>query len=285
MDSALECFIFALNGLGYGASPMEFLDVTDYNALRRVALWNIVGNKKRGPLPGYAKYFPKLQAHWQAHHDLLEVVMEQHDVSKHRSRIYVGGKHRSDPPSGFYEAIGISEDSPHRFEFAPMDEIILMLAPNTPPSKHTPATNYSDLKTLEGIAESFCEFINVSNDKAYEDAVDNIDFPHKDFLPYGSFVHHPGVDLYEDAECTVKREGVKGVMLATEIIGYGVTNINITPTTRISYYQKGKRISQESPSTNIENVWSETWYIDPDDGQKKFAWQSSAEFIGEQIDN
>jgi hypothetical protein len=285
MDSALECFIFALNGLGYGAAPQEFLDVTDDKALRRVAPWNITGDKSRSPLAGYAKYFSALQAHWQAHLNLLEVIMEQHDVSKHRSRIYVGGRHRDDPPPGFYEQIGITADSPHRYRFAPKAEIVLMPRPKTPPSKHNPPENYGDLDTLENIAERFCEFISVSAIKAHEDAVNNITFPHKEYLPYGGFVYRANVDLYEDAECTKKREDVTGVMLATEIIGYGVTNISIAPTSRFSYYREGKRIVRGADSRSLEKVWGETWYIDPDDGQKKFAWQSSSEFVAEQIDS
>ena len=283
MDSTIECFIYALNGLGNAVAPQDFLDVTDDRALRRVAPRNILGDNSRAPLPGYAKYFPKLQAHWQAHRDLLELVMEQHDVSKHRSRIYVGGKRRSDAPPGFYEAIGISEDSPDRFQFAPMEEIILMPAPKTPPSSHHHVQSYEDLHKLETIAESFCDFINKSGVLALDDARDNISYPHHEFLTQYTVnvVHISGVDLYEDEECTKKREGVTGLMLVNPKPGGGFKNKRIYPTTRPAYYQHGVIVSSES---NLANVWGPTWYIDPDDGEKKKAWESSSEFVG-QIDS
>lgn len=263
MDSAVECFVFAMNALGYAVAPSEFLDVADEKGLRQVAPWNILGNKRLQPLIGYSHFFPTLQTHWQANQTFLNTIMEQHDVSKHRSTIYVGGKYRMDAPPGFFEALGICDDPGIRFQFSPMEEIILKPEPKTPPSKQTSAASYSDLEMLEDIAETFGEFINVSCVKAYEDSIDNIKSPHDKFLEQVGIVYQPDVDLYEDAECTKKREGVTGVMLATEITGYGISGKSIVPTTRLSYYQKRKRISQDSISTNFENVWGEVGILTP----------------------
>lgn len=34
LDSALECFVFAMNAFGYAARPAEFVDITSHKALR-----------------------------------------------------------------------------------------------------------------------------------------------------------------------------------------------------------------------------------------------------------
>jgi hypothetical protein len=52
--------------------------------------------------------------------------------------------------------------------------------------------------------------------------------------------------------------------------------------TRLGYYQKRARIKKQPSPRDTKSVWYETWYVDPSDGQKKRAWQSSAEFVGEQ---
>jgi hypothetical protein len=64
----------------------------------------------------------------------------------------------------------------------------------------------------------------------------------------------------------------------------GAWSGGVSPTARLNYYRKGKKLISGATSHNLKNVFGETWYIDLDDGQKKFAWQSSAEFIGEQVD-
>jgi len=63
---------------------------------------------------------------------------------------------------------------------------------------------------------------------------------------------------------------------------YELGSKRIVPTTRFSYYERRRRVSEKN-STNLQKVWGATWYIDPDDGNKKLAWQSSAEFVGDQM--
>lgn len=171
MDSAIECFVFALNALGWAASSMDFLDVSDSNALRRVAPWNIVGDRTKKPLRGYATYFPTLQQHWLANSDLLQTITDQHDVSKHRKTIYMGGQARLDPPHGFYEALGIADNEAAQTAFWPMEEILLSPDPKVPPAI-LPAFD-AGLR-LEDLAERFCDFMNQSCAKALSDATAQI---------------------------------------------------------------------------------------------------------------
>jgi hypothetical protein len=56
----------------------------------------------------------------------------------------------------------------------------------------------------------------------------------------------------------------------------------VAPITRFGYYKKGARLKTEPKQRDTKKVWDKTWYIDPTDGQKKSAWTSSAEFVGEQ---
>ena len=285
MDSAIECFVFAMNALGYVVAPAEFLDVTEEKTLKRIAPSNILGTKTQAPLLGYAHYFPTLQSHWQANEAILATIMEQHDVSKHRSTIYVGGKYRADAPPGFFEALGISDDAATRFQFSPMEEIVLKPEPKTPQGKQAPVANYSDLDTLENIGQRFCEFINQTSKRALTDTRTSIKLVHETFLGRVTIVYDPNVSLYEDPDCKKKRTDVIGVILATETIGLGTGGISgkrIVPTTRFAYYAKAVRVSDQD-AYNLKKVWAETWYIDPDDGEKKFAWQSSAEFVGNQV--
>ena len=181
MDSAMECFVYAINALGFAASSTAFLDVTNDRALRQVAPWNILGRDTNPPLAGYNLYFPNLQAHWQENQSLLDTITEQHDVSKHRSSIFVGGQARNDPPAGFYEKLGIGDDRTARALLRPMAEILLRPEPKTPPGQRQVATR-ADFETLEAVGEAFCAFINTSGVEALEDAKSHIALPHSEFL-------------------------------------------------------------------------------------------------------
>lgn len=93
MDSAVECFVFAMNAVGYLKTPASFCDITTPQGLKRICPDNIVSgnaNDKKNPLPGYATVFPKIVAHWTRHRPLIAEIMQYHDVSKHRSCIVFG---------------------------------------------------------------------------------------------------------------------------------------------------------------------------------------------------
>jgi hypothetical protein len=167
MDSAVECLAFALNALGNAVAPSDFFDVANARALTQVAPWNIIGSARRGARPGYASYFPTLTSYWQLKQRLLSRIVEQHDVSKHRTTIFVGGQARKDPPDGFYEKLGIPESA--RADYWPMAEIILEEDPKSPRATRRPS-GPRGAGALEELAPEFCDFINTSGQKALEDA-------------------------------------------------------------------------------------------------------------------
>ncbi|WP_286619187.1 hypothetical protein [Variovorax sp. J22R115] len=141
MDSALECFTYALNALGYGFAPDQFVDITSEKALRAIAPTNIIGSDSRAPVKGYELFFPELQRHWKDSRELIAQIMDLHDVSKHRSTIFVGGRMRNDAPSGFFEYMQVPDDRARRSDFAPMAEIILMPEPKLPSTMHVLVTS------------------------------------------------------------------------------------------------------------------------------------------------
>lgn len=177
MDSAIECFTFMLNALGRGAVPTGFRDVTDGRALRRVAPRDILGepntSQPSGPLQDYKIVFPNLKAYWQSNRQLVAMIMEQHDVSKHRETVYSGGMARKDPPPGFYEKLGVQDDPAKQALFWAHAEILLKNDPKEPRGNRTP-TPYEDRVVLESIVDDFCEFIQESCVTALNDARTNI---------------------------------------------------------------------------------------------------------------
>ena len=285
MDSAIECFVFAMNALGAAAEPNLFLDVSDYGKLTRIAPANILGKwdnsgtQTRAPFPGYEKYFPELQKYWQNQREFLDLITEQHDVSKHRSRILAGGSIRKDPPPGFFERLGITDDRSLRHGFHPMEEIILDAEPKAPVTKRK-SIPFEQIANLESLADAFRRFINESCVKALSDATSNIKLKHSTFLKLTniSVVKHPDVPLYEDSACTKMRDGVVGLILASGTVEFGLKHESIAPTTRMNYYKEGCRVSTER---NREKQWGKTWYVDPASGERKSAWDGSLEFVGE----
>jgi len=187
MDSAIECLTFALNALGYIADSTKFIDITDEKKLKGIKPDNLIGRSptySNGFIPGYDIYFPFLKKYWRENLDLIKQIIEQHDVSKHRSTIYHGGKVRDDPPSGFFEKLGINgdriEDKAKQSIFAPMAEILIVPQLKIPRSKRK-TVKLEDIPKLENIAEKFFTFINISGAKALEDAKTNIKLNYNEF--------------------------------------------------------------------------------------------------------
>jgi hypothetical protein len=280
MDSVVECFVYMMNALGYAADPPSFKDITDEKALRAIAPRNVIGDATHPPIVGYARFFPNVQTLWNDNRALIELIMEQHDVSKHRFALSLSGKHRNDPPPRFFEVLNI--DPRFKYEFSPMEEILLETEPKKHFDQRTGSRAYEDAKKLEPVAEEFAAFINASCGLVLEDATNHIELPYYHFLDRVAVVCESDIDLYIDEECTIKRTDIKGLMIGTEYIGHSVIKGGVVPITRFGYYQKGARINQQSTQHNMNNVWNESWYVDPIDGQKKRAWQSAAEFVGEQ---
>ena len=179
MDSAIECLVFALNALGWAAMPSGFWDVTDGRALRRINPLDVPGDPTRTPpLPpksGYSMIFPSLQTLWQSQGRLIGQIRDLHDVSKHRQTIYEGGQGRWDTPVGFYELLGLPDESSNpehsilRTLLSPAAEIILKSDPKAPSQQRlAPPVGKRDL--LEDLVPFFAGFINSSGVAALADA-------------------------------------------------------------------------------------------------------------------
>jgi hypothetical protein len=180
MDSAIECMVFALNALGYIANPTQFLDITNEKKLKQISPYNILG-KPQVRVKGYDNYFPSLRNYWHDNRDLINKISEQHDVSKHRSTIFTGGRIRNDPPPRFFEKLGIEGDEEKQALVSPMAEILLTSQPKTPWPKRQPR-EYKEIDKLEDVTERFCTFINMCGVKVLEDARGRIKLNHYEFI-------------------------------------------------------------------------------------------------------
>jgi len=180
MDSAIECFTFALNALGNSVYVKGFRDITNNQNLKQISPTDVLGNPDdKSPLDGFTKYFPHVQKLWTSHRDLLNIIFENHHTSKHREAVYRGGKYRNDPPAGFFKALGITDKS-NSILYTPMAEILLSANPKTPRRDRQP-TPIEDQILLEEIAFRFCYFINKTVVLATKDALANIKPPVKKF--------------------------------------------------------------------------------------------------------
>jgi hypothetical protein len=94
MDSTVECFVYAMNAVGFARSRGDFCDITDAKKLRQISPKNIMGgdkSDKQNPIRGYQKYFPRVVGHFMANQPILSSIFEYHDVSKHRGGVIQGG--------------------------------------------------------------------------------------------------------------------------------------------------------------------------------------------------
>ncbi len=95
MDSSLECFTNALNALGYLLDPGGFIDITDHAKLKRITPTNLLDqptahSSKFSAYPACSGRFPKICDHWSVNRNLLAVIIEYHDATKHRHSVSVG---------------------------------------------------------------------------------------------------------------------------------------------------------------------------------------------------
>jgi len=184
MDSAIECMVFSLNALGYIADSEKFHDVTDVRTLKRINLYNILGRPpkyEKDFVLGYDEYFPNLKKYWQKNRGLIQIIAENHDVSKHRKTIYIGGKYNLNPPPGFFKKLGIEDNKAMQILYSPMEEIILEYHPKT--TLRQREKEKDQFTYLEIIAEEFCTFINICGEKALNDAKCNIKLKYNTFIP------------------------------------------------------------------------------------------------------
>ncbi|PPK76735.1 hypothetical protein B0F87_103342 [Methylobacter tundripaludum] len=90
------------------------------------------------------------------------------------------------------------------------------------------------------------------------------------------FVEHTGVDIFSDPDCKNKISDGLGVILRTVSPGGKNITYQIFPS-RVKYEKQGIEVTWE---WSLEKIWGESYYVDPNSGEKKLAWKSSAEFVG-----
>jgi len=93
-------------------------------------------------------------------------------------------------------------------------------------------------------------------------------------------VYKTNVAIYQDEECKIQRSNVVGLILEEKSPGNSIINYNIYPTTNRDY-KVGILLSWE---WNINNTYGKSYYVEPDTNNIKLAWDSSAEFIGKDIE-
>lgn len=98
-------------------------------------------------------------------------------------------------------------------------------------------------------------------------------------IPHEVHTVHAVLEVYDDPECTIKRENFRALVINSKVPDGGFMR-RLFHTTKIGYYRLGKRVAWEWDLTNSIH---ESWYIDPVDGSKKKVG-GSLDFIGRQID-
>ena len=159
-----------LNALGQAVNKPDFRDIRSEAQLRRISPSDILGGRNAA-MAGYGGLFPQLQIHWQAKKDLITLITENHDVTKHRQQAGVSGKGRNDPPPGFLEKSGLPSDPILRAmhgHMHPMEEVLLPLRPKMPIDERPRTKN--DLTTLEAVEKDFYLFMAESFCLTLEDA-------------------------------------------------------------------------------------------------------------------
>lgn len=276
LDSALECCLYSMNALGYGAFPADFVDITTEKGLRQLGPWIMFGTKDRKPLAGIERHFPESTRHWRAHADLIAEIQRQHDVSKHRSTTYVGGMLRKDPPPEFLEALGIAADDRRLFDFAPMAEVILDPDPKRPPSAARLKVKHEDLNTLEALCTQFKSFIGEVCVAWLTDARAMLPLRHIQFLERNLVVGRSGIILYSDPACTVPIPGVQGVRIDTIEGPYPQRPGGVVPASDQIDYPEGASLPLKGKN-DTSRVIGKAWYREgPSDEVQQARWSSAS---------
>ncbi|MBH3464801.1 hypothetical protein I5Q49_08070 [Pseudomonas carnis] len=100
-------------------------------------------------------------------------------------------------------------------------------------------------------------------------------------IPMSTYtVLHTDIPLFQDSECTNMTGGLGVILEAISPGGVKKTKL-IFPTLR-DWFKKGQNVSWD---WDLQNIWQETWYVDPETGEKKQGWSSSGEFVGRSLDH
>lgn len=163
MDSAIECFVFMVNALGNAAEASAFRDIKSENDLRHIVPADIIGSRTSKPLPGYRKFFPDTQDYWLSKAELLRLIFENHDVTKHRQQVSLNATSRLDPPRGFFESLGLPQDPLIRALRGPAPPLAEVRLPRNPKLPNDEKPKSSDAwTTLEAIEKELHEFLSKS---------------------------------------------------------------------------------------------------------------------------
>ena len=182
MDSAIECFVFALNALGQAVDNTGFHSVSDHRSLGKVSPKNVVHSEEKSRAPGYQKNFPSLQQHWANNLAFLNLIFDNHDVTKHRQQHNMGGRFSSDLPQSYLPLLGFPGGKEFAIGFAPAVEVYL---PSNPKNKSNTITGLN-IHNLEALETKFWEFINESIDLAVGDSRENISLNYETFQEQNS---------------------------------------------------------------------------------------------------
>lgn len=175
MDSALECLTFALNSFGQAVNS-QFLSISDKDKLKKVSPKNITQEliypfkkeNKSDIFISYKNLFPNLQEYWISKIEMQNIIIANHDVSKHRHSIYSSGLRNTSAPHNFYEQLGIKGVVQEEHWYWPMKEVILQKDPKETLDKQDPENTI----LLEELTAIFFEFINESGEKILQDMKD-----------------------------------------------------------------------------------------------------------------
>jgi hypothetical protein len=173
-DSAFECLVFALNALGFATKKTGFRDITDVKALRNVRPQDLLGKSANGvgsPLQGYIEVYPTTVQLCAKSRATLEVIFEQHDVSKHRHTIYQGGDMRMDAPPGFWDMLKVDETN--RYRFWPVRTVILGKDIREPIDNRK-TLSAEEVVYFEEVAERFFSFVSSLGAAILNDSESNI---------------------------------------------------------------------------------------------------------------
>lgn len=158
MDSSFETLVYSANAIGFGIDQQSFRDVSDASELKQVGVADVLdpqstNHKKSRPAPvGHETHFPRFTAAFRGDRVLVEAIMVQHDVSKHRHAGVSGGTIASMPPEHLG---GLKVDE------YPWTEILLSLDPKTPWFARTPGAGSWESNLLE-LAKRHHEFMKTA---------------------------------------------------------------------------------------------------------------------------
>ena len=155
-----------LNALGQAADPEGFRSVVDESQLREVSPKDLLKDR----CAGYQTLFPQVRELWEGNREVISLIMENHDVAKHRSQTSQAGslELKSLPDLG-------ESPTPEELAFftaqimsAPMKQVLLPRSPKLPTVDQS--DDLKDRCTLEDLESEWELLIARSFRLAEEDA-------------------------------------------------------------------------------------------------------------------